>query len=232
MTSIIKKILNKKLIITQYIKQYLYEKIFLLLLLITHISYSYSQNRNIIIDQTNTNERFIEAQGKTIRKFTDTKILNIALQLKIKQNDTTFYINTNVNTLVPLQSFDEALCLIKLSDGEIIELKSIKANNNVTEVKYGNPTVTTTQYKNRVHTTYNNNSVNVVRNINYWPIKPNIIEKFKKGVIKIKIQFKNANYERNFKKDEIGTMIYDSYLSILKYIHTYNNANDKFRENF
>ena len=112
-------------------------------------------------------------------------------------------------------------------DDEVLELYSITSDNNIKNISYDNPTVTTTRYKNIITSTYNSNSVDVSRNINYWYVTPEIIEKLKVGIKKIKIQFENGVYEKEFKKDKIGKILYDSYLTELKQISIDKNKDFK-----
>lgn len=188
---------------------------------------SNAQNRKIIIDKIDNDVRIIEAQGTMIGGFTATKILFIGLQTWVTQQDTTFVIVTNVNTLSRLGAFDDAIMLIKTMDDEVLELYSITSDNNIKNINYGNPTVTTTRYKNIITSTYNSNSVDVSRSINYWYVTPEIIEKLKVGIKKIKIQFENGVYEKEFKKDKIGKILYDSYLTELKQISIDKNKDFK-----
>ena len=67
-----------------------------------------------------------------------------------------------------------------------MEINSSKAINNATEVQFGTPSLITIHTKNTSTTKFKKNSVKVVRNINYWIIKPNLFEKFKKGIKKNK----------------------------------------------
>lgn len=56
------------------------------------------------------------------------------------------------------------------------------------------------------------------------------INKLKSGVKKIKIQFEKGIYEKEFKKDKIGTILYDGYLSELKQMA--KDKNQDFKDNF
>lgn len=203
------------------------KKLLCYLMLLMSVFASNAQNRKIIIDKIDNDVRIIEAQGTMIGGFTVTKILFIGLQTWVTQQDTTFVIVTNVNTSSRLGAFDDAIMLIKTMDDEVLELYSITSDNNIKNISYGNPTVTTTRYKNIITSTYNSNSVDVSRNINYWYVTPEIIEKLKVGIKKIKIQFENGVYEKEFKKDKIGKILYDSYLTELKQISIDKNKDFK-----
>ena len=203
------------------------KKLLCYLMLLMSVFASNAQNRNIVIDKIDNDVRIIEAQGTMIGGFTATKILFIGLQTWVTQQDTTFVIVTNVNTSSRLGAFDDAIMLIKTMDDEVLELYSITSDNNIKNISYGNPTVTTTRYKNIITSTYNSNSVDVSRNINYWYVTPEIIEKLKVGIKKIKIQFENGVYEKEFKKDKIGKILYDSYLTELKQISIDKNKDFK-----
>ena len=137
---------------------------------------------------------------------------------------------TNLNTLYSIGAFDNAIMLIKTMNDEVLELHCITSDNNFTKFQYANPTITTTIYGNRITSTYNSNSVDIMRSINYWSITPSMIEKLKVGVKKIKIQYKDGIYEKEFKKDKIGKVIYDSFLTEINYIKI--DKNKKFKENF
>lgn len=203
------------------------KKLLCYLMLLMSVFASNAQNRNIVIDKIDNDVRIIEAQGTMIGGFTATKILFIGLQTWVTQQDTTFVIVTNVNTSSRLGAFDDAIMLIKTMDDEVLELYSITSDNNIKNISYDNPTVTTTRYKNIITSTYNSNSVDVSRNINYWYVTPEIIEKLKVGIKKIKIQFENGVYEKEFKKDKIGKILYDSYLTELKQISIDKNKDFK-----
>lgn len=203
------------------------KKLLCYLMLLMNVFASNAQNRKIVIDKIDNDVRIIEAQGTMIGGFTATKILFIGLQTWVTQQDTTFVIVTNVNTSSRLGAFDDAIMLIKTMDDEVLELYSITSDNNIKNISYGNPTVTTTRYKNIITSTYNSNSVDVSRNINYWYVTPEIIEKLKAGNKKIKIQFENGVYEKEFKKDKIGKILYDSYLTELKQISIDKNKDFK-----
>lgn len=203
------------------------KKLLCYLMLLMNVFASNAQNRKIVIDKIDNDVRIIEAQGTMIGGFTATKILFIGLQTWVTQQDTTFVIVTNVNTSSRLGAFDDAIMLIKTMDDEVLELYSITSDNNIKNISYGNPTVTTTRYKNIITSTYNSNSVDVSRNINYWYVTPEIIEKLKVGNKKIKIQFENGVYEKEFKKDKIGKILYDSYLTELKQISIDKNKDFK-----
>ena len=203
------------------------KKLLCYLMLLMSVFASNAQNRNIVIDKIDNDVRIIEAQGTMIGGFTATKILFIGLQTWVTQQDTTFGIVTNVNTSSRLGAFDDAIMLIKTMDDEVLELYSITSDNNIKNISYDNPTVTTTRYKNIITSTYNSNSVDVSRNINYWYVTPEIIEKLKVGIKKIKIQFENGVYEKEFKKDKIGKILYVSYLTELKQISIDKNKDFK-----
>lgn len=203
------------------------KKLLCYLMLLMSVFASNAQNRKIVIDKIDNDVRINEAQGTMIGGFTATKILFIGLQTWVTQQDTTFVIVTNVNTSSRLGAFDDAIMLIKTMDDEALELYSITSDNNIKNISYGNPTVTTTRYKNIITSTYNSNSVDVSRNINYWYVTPEIIEKLKVGIKKIKIQFENGVYEKEFKKDKIGKILYDSYLTELKQISIDKNKDFK-----
>ena len=203
------------------------KKLLCYLMLLMSVFASNAQNRNIVIDKIDNDIRIIEAQGTMIGGFTATKILFIGLQTWVTQQDTTFVIVTNVNTSSRLGAFDDAIMLIKTMDDEVLELYSITSDNNIKNISYDNPTVTTTRYKNIITSTYNSNSVDVSRNTNYWYVTPEIIEKLKVGIKKIKIQFENGVYEKEFKKDKIGKILYDSYLTELKQISIDKNKDFK-----
>lgn len=204
----------------------------IIVLLITFIGNVNSQNRKIVVDKQNDSVRTIEALGTCIGNFTSKKILNIGLQTWIAPNDTSFCVITNVNSSYSLGAFDNARMLVKLMDDEVIELHSVTSDYNVATLQYANPTITTTVWKNRITSTYNSNSVNITRNINYWHITPDVINKFRKGVKKIKIEFTNSNYEKEFNKDKIGNILYESYISELNYIKNKYKKVDNFKSNF
>ena len=191
---------------------------------------AHSQNRQIVVDKVNDNVRIIEAQGTCIGGFTATKLLFIAMQTYVSPQDTVHKIITNVNTSHSLGAFDDAIMLIRTMNDEVIELHSDNSNNNVKTIQYGLPTITTTRTKNLTTTTYNSNATDVCRNINYWSISVENINKLKSGVKKIKIQFEKGIYEKEFKKDKIGTILYDGYLSELKQMA--KDKNQDFKDNF
>ena len=202
----------------------------ILIMLITSLFSVIAQNRRIVLDKTDDNVRVIEAQGTKIGGFTATKILFIGLQTWVSPQDTTQVIVTNVNTLSPMGAFDDAIMLIKTMDDEVLELYCVTSDNNFANIKYGSPTITTTKWRNRITSTYNSNSVNVSRNINYWHTTPSMIENLKVGVKKIKIQYLKGVYEKEFKKDEIGKILYDSFLSEIKHIN--RDKNKDFKKDF
>ena len=193
---------------------------------------AHSQNRQIVVDKVNDNVRIIEAQGTCIGGFTATKLLFIAMQTYVSPQDTVHKIITNVNTSHPLGAFDDAIMLIRTMNDEVIELHSANSNNNVKTIQYGLPTITTTRTKNLTTTTYNSNATDVCRNINYWNISVENINKLKSGVKKIKIKSKWGKdlYEKEFEKDKIGTILYDGYLSELKQMA--KDKNQDFKDNF
>lgn len=129
-----------------------------------------AQKRKIVVDMQKDSVRTIEALGTCVRKFTDTKILNIGLQTWISPNDTSYCVITNVNCSYPLGAFDNARMLVKLMNDEVIELYSVTSDYSEVTLQYAKPTITTTVWKNRIMSTYNSNSTNVTRNINYWHI--------------------------------------------------------------
>lgn len=201
-------------------------------MLLTSIITVNAQTRKIVVDKQNDSVRTIEALGTCVRKFTDSKILNIGLQTWISPNDTSFCIITNVNSAYPLGAFDNARMLVKLIDDEVIELHSVTSDYTETTIQYAKPSITTTIWKNRITSTYHSNSVDVSRNINYWHVTPEIINKFRKGVKKVKIEFTDDNYEKEFKKDKFGEILYDSYISELNYINSEHKKIDTFKKDF
>lgn len=201
-------------------------------MLLTSIITVNAQTRKIVVDKQNDSVRTIEALGTCVRKFTDSKILNIGLQTWISPNDTSFCIITNVNSAYPLGAFDNARMLVKLMDDEVIELHSVTSDYTETTIQYAKPSITTTVWKNRITSTYHSNSVDVSRNINYWHVTPEIINKFRKGVKKVKIEFTDDNYEKEFKKDKFGEILYDSYISELNYINSEHKKIDTFKKDF
>lgn len=205
-------------------------KLLFIFVVLTTLFSAQAQNRKIVIDETSGNLRIIEAIGTRIGGITATKILNIGLQTWVTPQDTTFVIGTNVNTLVPLGAFNKAIMLVKTMDDEVLEFHCVKSDNNTVNVKYGDPTVTATRIGNSISYSYHSNSTKVARNINYWLVTPAIIDKLKKGIKKIKIQYDKGVYEKQFKKDEIGEIIYDSYLSVIKRISF--DKNEDFKSNF
>ena len=184
-------------------------------MLIATITNVNAQTRKIVVDKQVDSVRTIEALGTCVRKFTDSKILNIGLQTWISPNDTSFCVITNVNSSYPLGVFNNARMLVKLMDDEVIELHSVTSEYTETTIQYAKPTITSTVWKNRITSTYNSNSIDVSRNINYWHVTPEIINKFRKGVKKVKIEFTDDNYEKEFKKDKFGEILYDSDISKL-----------------
>lgn len=209
------------------------KKYFLVIvLLVLSILNVNAQSRKIVLDEQKDSVRTIEAFGTCVRKFTDTKILNISLQTWVAPNDTSFCVITNVNCLKPLGAFDNARMLIKLMNNEVIELYSVTSDYNLVKRQYAKPTVTTSIWRNRITSTYNSNSVNITRNINYWHITPDVINKLKIGVKKVKIEFRNGVYEKEFNKDKFGNILYECYLSELNYINNNYRENNKFKENF
>ena len=93
-------------------------------MLIATITNVNAQTRKIVVDKHVDSVRTIEALGTCVRKFTDSKILNIGLQTWISPNDTSFCVITNVNSSYPLGVFNNARMLVKLMDDEVIELHS------------------------------------------------------------------------------------------------------------
>ena len=201
-------------------------------MLIATITNVNSQTRKIVVDKQVDSVRTIEALGTCVRKFTDSKILNIGLQTWISPNDTSFCVITNVNSSYPLGVFNNARMLVKLMDDEVIELHSVTSEYTETTIQYAKPTITSTVWKNRITSTYNSNSIDVSRNINYWHVTPEIINKFRKGVKKVKIEFTDDNYEKEFKKDKFGEILYDSYISELNYINSEHKKVDTFKKDF
>ena len=67
-------------------------------MLIATITNVNAQTRKIVVDKQVDSVRTIEALGICVRKFTDSKILNIGLQTWISPNDTSFCVITNVNS--------------------------------------------------------------------------------------------------------------------------------------
>lgn len=206
------------------------KKILCYLILLLSVFTINAKTRKIVIDKQIENTRVIEAQGTSIGGFTATKILFIGLQTWVSPKDTSLIVITNVNTSFPLGAFDNSIMLIKTMDEKVIELRSATSDNNTTNIKYGNPSITTTIWKNRITSIYNSNSVTVCRNINYWIITPEIINELSKGIKKIKIQYEKGVYEKEFKKDEIGKILYDSYIIEKSYIQI--NKEDKFKQDF
>ena len=213
------------------IKYKVMKKILYCLLLLLSVFTINAKPRKIVIDKQVENARIIEAQGTSIGGFTATKILFIGLQTWVSPQDTSLVVVTNVNTSVPLGAFYNSIMLIKTKDGRVIELRSATSDNNTTDIKYGNPSVTTTIWKNRITSTYNSNQTTICRNINYWIITPEIINELSKGIEKIKIQYENGVYEKEFKKDEIGKVLYDSYITEQDYIQMHKE-DDNFRQDF
>lgn len=210
------------------------KKVFTLLMIVGMTLISFASNKHkIVIDKMQDDTRVVEAKGTKIGGFTSTKLLFIGLQTWTSPNDTTFVVITNVieNSNFPLGAMNNAIMLIKTMDDEVIELNSVLSENNSQKVSLGNPTITISRWKNRINTIYNSNSVNVSKNINYWYITPDIIEKLKGGVKKVKIQFQNGIYEKEFKKDEIGHVLYESYLVEIEHV---NNTTivDNFKNGF
>ena len=201
-------------------------------MLIATITNVNAQTRKIVVDKQVDSVRTIEALGTCVRKFTDSKILNIGLQTWISPNDTSFCVITNVNSSYPLGVFNNARMLVKLMDDEVIELHSFTSDYNLVKRQYAKPTVTTSIWRNRITSTYNSNSVNITRNINYWHITPDVINKLKIGVKKVKIEFRNGVYEKEFKKDMFGGILYDSYISELNYINSEHKKVDTFKKDF
>lgn len=201
-------------------------------MLLTSIINVNAQTRKIVVDKQSDSVRTIEALGTCVRKFTDSKILNIGLQTWISPNDTSFCVITNVNSAYPLGAFDNARMLVKLMDDEVIELHSVTSDYAETTIQYAKPSITSTIWKNRITSTYHSNSVDVSRNINYWHVTPEIINKFRKGVKKVKIEFTDDNYEKEFKKDKFGEILYDSYISELNYINSEHKKIDTFKKDF
>ena len=124
-----------------------------------------------------------------------------------------------MNSAYPLGVFDKARMLVKLMDDEVIELHSVTSDYSETTIQYAKPTITSTVWKNRITSTYNSNSIDVSRNINYWHVTPEIINKFRKGV-------------KKFKKDKFGEILYDSYISELNYINSEHKKVDTFKKDF
>ena len=163
--------------------------------------------------------RFIEAQETCFRGSTVTKMLFIAMQTYASPLDTVIKIITNVRTFcksesfaMPLIEFNKAIMVIETVDNEIITLYSTSAADYI-ELR---PSMAYTIY----------------RNLHYWNISVENINKLKSGVKKIKIKSECGKglYEKEFEKDKIGTILYDGYLSELKQMA--KDKNQDFKGNF
>lgn len=215
----------------------------LLVFLLTSTFFTISaQGSGITFDKRVDDFRVIEATGvRPPYKPTERKILSaIGLQCWISQQDTTYTIVTNVSSLKDLGAFDDAMMLMKNYEDEIIELYSITSESTVGKIQYANPTVTTTTWKNRITAVYNDNSVAVRRNVNYWLVTEADLEKIYKGIKKIKIQYLRDNYEKEWNKDnKIGPWLHQNYIDINKHLGLISESDsvvsqrrDSFREGF
>lgn len=163
--------------------------------------------------------------------FTDTQKLFASIEIHINKTDTCYYLNTNVNTLKPLGVYKGAPCLLKTTNGDIIELSSCSVASSSKEFTFGTYNVTTVvnKTKNGYIATTNVNkptNIDVQRNIYMFPISKEDVMKLKDGVVKMKIGFNTDNYEKEFKKKSFGSL-YKSYLSIVERLNNPKNSNFK-----
>lgn len=203
---------------------------FIMFITVSMCMYMHAENRKVVVDEIQHGVHVVEPLGTKIGGFTETKPLFIGLQRWTTETDTLYVVCTNVCTLYDLGVRDDALMLIKTTNGDVIELESVMADSNNYTYRYGSPTITVTRFKNMVTARYNDNSTNVVRNINYWKVSEEDLSKIKDGIIKIRIMFKNGTYDKSFKKDKIGNVLWESYETLLNYND--NTAKDDFRKDF
>lgn len=127
--------------------------------------------------------------------------------------NTTYYLNLNLSAKEELYSWKESPLLIKLTSGEILELKSL----NDVEDKFG-------QYIS-TYTAANDYEINVL-----YKIKQEQIELLKNGISKIRFKINSDIIDieiKKYKKDEVGKFLYEEYLLINRTIDQ-NNSIDMY----
>ena len=166
--------------------------------------------QKIILDKMeNDSIRVIESENIMKRKFTDTVIWNYGIKSyhNINTNETLYMLMINLNATTPITIKKDGKLLIKLFNGEIIELNTFETvYNDVTlGYSYQRPIVGNIGVIKRNK---------ITRNIATFVVTKEELSKLNEGINKVRVETALGYLQREYKKDDIGMRLFQAYINI------------------
>lgn len=166
--------------------------------------------QKIILDKMeNDSIRVIESENIMKRKFTDTVIWNYGIKSyhNINTNETLYMLMINLNATTPITIKKDGKFLIKLFNGEIIEL-------NTFETVYNDVTLGYSYQRSIVGNIGVIKRNKVTRNIATFVVTKEELSKLNEGINKVRVETALGYLQREYKKDDIGMRLFQAYINI------------------
>ena len=165
----------------------------------------------IIINEKLNDSTYVKVSGMTTcRSFTDTQVLNVGVKQLVVNNDTAWYVAICINQMGMGEIPQDGRMLLKTIDNETIELYNDASAKSVLTINNGT-TTTAYSYGRTLRMTTRDTSIKVNQLIGYYAITEEILNKLFNGILKVRIELTNKNYDKEFKKDKVGKALYNHY---------------------
>lgn len=193
----------------------------LFILLLSMLATSITGMAQVIsYDKTRDGIRLVATEETICRSMTDRLVLAVSLIAYVDEesNDTTFSIGTHITGSTPLEVSKNAPMLIKLMDDTVIELKAVIGDKEtVRDIIVVNNFVT--------------HSYDINPSFEVTPEQIKAI--IKTGVKKIRIDVSPEMYDKEFKKDKVGSVLRMKWAALKETLKKKGPATgDSFRDGF
>lgn len=173
----------------------------------------------ISVDKTRDGIRTVATEETICRSATDKMVLAVSLCAFVdeEKNDTTFTIRTHITSSTPLEVTEKSPMLIRLMDDTVMELSALVGDKEmVRDVIVVNNFVT--------------HSYDISPLFKATPQQITAISK--KGVKKIRIDVNPQMYDKEFKKDKVGSTIRMKWAALKATLKQKGASGDSFRDGF
>lgn len=157
-------------------------------------------------------------------------VLMVGMSAIISPEDTLYAINVYINTAAPSIIPDNGRMLIKASNDKVIELFTTKSTPSTSSKWYGNTTVS------RLGSTYFVNTPTITTNTAHasYYISEDDLKSLFDGVKKVRIEMTPKMYDKEFKKDLVGSTLKNEYLLLQTKLGTQETRTDdaSFKDGF
>lgn len=197
-------------------------------LLMLCTSFSVFAQRVISDTMVDDSTRIVSTSHMICRTFTDRLVLAVGLTA-FKCNDQVFYaIDAQITTLSPSTIPDNGRMLIKTNDGNVIELATTRSEVSTSSKWYGNTTVS------RLGNTYYVNQPTIstsTASASYFISEEELLSTFN-GVKKVRIEIEPTMYDKEFKKDLVGSTLKNEYNLLKTKLGSNKVSDESFKEGF